>query len=77
MCLVSDVNKPTSDDILKLDAEFVERDWLPPDSILKTEIMNMGKVNMEIHLLDKRKINFKIAESMNVSQLMNFLLAYH
>lgn len=61
MCLVSDVNKPTSDDILRQDSEFVERDWLAPDGILKTEMMNMGKVSMEIHLLDKRKISFKIA----------------
>ena len=35
MCIVSDVNKPTPEDILKFNSEFVERDWIPPDQILK------------------------------------------
>ncbi len=74
---MADVNKPTPDDILKMDSEFVERDWMPPDSILKEEIMNNGKLFVEIHLLDKRKISFKIAESMNVSQLMTYVMGYH
>jgi len=77
MCLVSDINKPTPDDILKLDSEFVERDWMPPDPILKEEILSNGKLFVEIHLLDKRKISFQIAESTNISQLMSYLVGFH
>lgn len=40
-------------------------------------MMNSGKIKVEIHLLDKKKLAPLVPESMNVSQLMTYIMGFH
>ena len=33
LCLATNPNEPTGDNVMHLESEFVERDWLPTDKV--------------------------------------------
>ncbi|CAM6005153.1 unnamed protein product [Sphagnum balticum] len=46
LCLISNMNERTPENIAFLDFEFVERDWIPFDEIFCEIFLKRGKVNI-------------------------------
>ena len=73
LCLATNPNQPTTDNVLFLQSEFVERDWVPTDKIYCQLFEKKGKINLEVQTLEKTNINITVAESKTVAELISML----
>ena len=74
LCLATNLNDPTSDRVLILENDFVERDWLPSDKIYCELFENKGQVTFDVEMLDKNTISIQVGESKTVAELMVLLV---
>ena len=73
LCLATNPNEPTSDNIYQLQSEFVERDWIPTDKLYCQLFWKKGEVTFDVQLLDKQTLTVTVPESKTIAELMSVL----
>ena len=51
LCLATNLNEPTPNNLAFIESQYVERDWIPRDSVFISVMRNKGEVMIEVNTL--------------------------